>query len=318
MHGTTENVVRKAYRILEKDGLIVREAGRGTFVRRASSVAPVHKPVLLFCQYGLLQGYFESLSLAASKRGTFFNPLTLMSENAYTWKQELALLAERGISGVLVDVSARSIALDDVLDAVAGRPVCFVNRWEWPVPVSLPAVLVEYVSAYTRALQYFVTKQYERVLFIGHHPEPAWHVRASLEAAADAAGLGFPSARLQYVWVGEPEEREERIRDLFDGARPRPALLGASDRVLFDFVNRLKEIVPDVDGRGCCGFWDTLWSRQWFLPFHSFRVDFGEMWNAALAKVLEPERKPRVTWIEPVFVARDRPDANRAAKEARA
>jgi DNA-binding LacI/PurR family transcriptional regulator len=302
---TTPRIVHSAFDRLEKEQLIYREAGRGTFVGKP---APSHNRAALI---GLLtgyedqgiEGYFEPLHRVSAET----NMVSMVSSwgEGTSCEKGLDNLLSLEPAGILIDVEARRVPLADLREKLGKTPHCFVNRWEWEAPEPECGVLVDYTAMITEALIRFQRRGHQRIAFVGHHVVPQPYLSQRLKFAAEQAGLNSPSAQCRYVSLADFDDVPERLEMVFGNPEQCPtAILGMADSSLFRFISRLQEqflSLPDFDLVGC---FDDHWSRLPGHEFSSYRIDFAQIWQEALQMTTGPAAGRGLRRIPPKLVER--------------
>ena len=276
-------VVNSAYNRLEKKGLICREHGNGTYVSKDCRAMDKLFGVVTTVQEQAYEGYFQGMFSAAQKQRCSFLPATVLGGT--DWEADIDRVLSRNPAGLLVDLPVELFPLERLQAKLGDFPVCFVNRWEWEQPCLGDAVLVDYLQMTVDTLELLRGKGHERLVFVGHKPEPLPFKLRELRAAAAAVGLEFPSHEFEYVCFQDVADNPERLRRVFGGARPPTALFARSDFLLFDLEAKIKVLYPDVPSLEMVGCHDTMWSRVPGREFPSHRIDHEELWRRAARRL---------------------------------
>lgn len=294
-YGVSIAVIVSAFNILEKQNLIVREGGRGTFVSRKLKKTRTFGVVTTYTENGI-EGYFEALHDVFYKHNSL--PIVIHPDDSARFEYGIDIMMSQKPVALFADVEGRTCPLARLEEIAGDVPICFVNRWEWLAPPRAPAVLVDYEDLYYTAFKYFLGKDHQRIVVIGQHMEPLPYLQNRIENAAKKCGYTFPSPSIDYVWIGDFEKNRSRIDNIF-GEKDHPTgILGTSDYATMVFMDQLNKIYSFKDLEPI-GVYDTAWSRIPGKEFSSFRLDYVQIWEQVLSMFLNGKSNIQtVKWIK--------------------
>lgn len=304
--GVSSKAVFSACELLEAQGLVVREQGRGVFVApEAQATQSASFAVLTSFREHDIEGYFEALYAGLHEQNALCTPV--LYGDKLPWRQMIAALQQQSLAGIFVDVGLWA-DLHKIQAAAGQTPICFVHRWQWDQAPEGPAVLVDFSGMYEKAFRYLQQRGHQRIAFVGPHDQPRIEYARHAREGAAAVGLTFAGDDLPYF--GRPDFQADlgRILDVF-GQDDRPtALVSVNDHNVALFRDQLERACPQCTGIEAIGAYDTSWSRQPGREFHSFRIDYAGIWRSAVAQMMElPSPSEAVQWVEAEFVERDHP-----------
>lgn len=309
-HKVSLATVRHSFKLLAKEGFVISQHGSGTFVNPAMKFKGT-KLVGLLTSYHKqdIEGYFEPLFEVANSFDAL--PMVCTLEDYDSWPDMVRKMTDRDPDLLLIDVEAKDVPVGEFIKAVSDTPHCFINRWEWHGVKPEHAVLVDYVSAYVKALKTLVQKDHGRILFAAHHHKPRPYLIERIAAAAKSAGLHFPSQELEYIGLYDRADKEIKpespeLRRIFEDSSEAPtAILAISDYVGFYFQQLVNRMKPKLGSIETIGFFDTKWSKQQGHEFSTFAIDYADMWRRAFSNMKSGSGNGRsVQWSVPKFVAR--------------
>jgi DNA-binding LacI/PurR family transcriptional regulator len=300
-YSVSNAVVVSAYKILEKQNLIVREAGRGTFVKEGSSNKACVYGVVTNFEKDSLYGYYEALDNASTSFDSLYMPVVY---NDLTLNNRLKMLKQQRPDGVFIDLDAYFVNFEDIRCITDSFPVCFVQRWLWDVPLRGPAVIVDEESHYRTAFKYLFSQGHKRICITGAHIKLKDYYQQCIKKAAESLGYKFPSYEISYVSRRDFRGYPERIEEIFGVPEKPSAIIGLSDYLILMFEDGLSNFFPNIEFEEKVGFHNTNWSQQPGAEFHSFHINHQIIWQKAFQLMKEGRKK--IEYIKPELIIREK------------
>jgi len=299
-YGVSAAVVVSAFKILEKNGLIYREAGRGTFVRPLPESC--RKTIALLTTYdnNAIEGYFEVIARQSYGRGCLTIPVNLLDHPRLD--QALEIVRARRPDVWVVDVEGRGCSVAEVETLIGDSQAIYMHRWEWLDKPKIDAVLLDLVASYVTAIRVLIEKGHRRILFAGHHVEPQPYLLRIIREVAQELGLDFGSPEFRYLSYRHYEADRRHFSAVMSGTDCPTAIFGMSDHVLRQMLYRASLCNAKVP-QDVIGMYDTSWSRVPGQEFSSLHVDFSAMWDKVLSHVFN-EAAESVEWVVPELIVR--------------
>lgn len=285
--------VNHAYNILEDKKMIVRKARSGTFVNPALKHCGTIMLGLL-TSYGRddIENYYEPLfSIAAEKRVI---PMVGVIKKSSNWQQTIQDILAREPDGLLIDVEAKLVPLEELKKLTSSIQVCYCNRWEWSSENPEIAVLTDYSGAYGEALVFLRERGHRRIILLEDHFCPEPFLNKYMEIAMEFAGLAY----------GKDVLRISKQQLLNDTAAVYAAIKCFNPTALFahsDYsIHIMTEKCPCTAKLEKIGFFNLEYSRIPQSEFSSFGIDFGEIWRKAIMNFDNP--KAQIQYVKPKLI----------------
>lgn len=293
----SRGTVRKALRILERDRLILRQRGRGTFVTNApaASSLPGKSNVLAMMVFSPDYGFDRTLqaaALAAGKHGY----VTAAGSNA-TDSQEAAL------TNTFLKQHVRGVILAPFMQHSTSH---YRDLIEGGIPVVLidgiilghveDAVLIDNHAGMRLAVQHLVELRRRKIAYIGHNvsqnvPNQPGRRAGYLAACAEA------SLAVEPQWIieqGHSDFREALIRLLCSENRP-DAFVAYNDVWAIRVIRTARELGLRVpQDLSVVGFDNSAVAAEYDVPLTTIEPDHREMGIAAVEILLDEIENPRV------------------------
>ena len=200
-HGVSRITVVKALDLLEREGLIDRQQGRGTFVKERKPFTPAPLTIA-FLPGGLVHPYHYSVQTGiaeiAAAKPAHLNVLAHYQKVTHAADYELSELSSR-VDGLIIYPKSRETPAFLTELVVRGLPVVMVDRYLEDVPADA-VVFDDEVAAYTLT-QHLIQLGHKHIAFVNYR-EPdvsstqdrlSGFVRAMEEAGLDAGD--------EYKWL---------------------------------------------------------------------------------------------------------------------
>jgi DNA-binding transcriptional regulator YhcF (GntR family) len=297
-------VIVNAFDILESEGLIVRQGGRGTFV--AEEKAEKKSISALFGimssqQQGLIDDYFERMNRIFLERKCLPVMINLVDGMAFT--NGMNIIRESNPTAFLADLEGRSRPLSQIKEMAGGLPICFVHRWEWDEEPFGPAVLSDFKQIYRKAFEHFLKRGHKRIAIVGHHHEPLEYLERYFIYGANAVGLKYSSYEIEYICEKDFTDCPERLHRVFDCQDYPTAIMALSDYAAMSFSDQLKLIYPEKQLE-LIGVYNTRWGKRPGREFSSFKFNYDSLWETAIDFFLKNKSHNEVIWVEPELILR--------------
>jgi len=308
--GMSRRAVRQALATLEKERLIVRQHGRGSFVADPVHGRVLHKDMSLI---GIItpdrKDFERSLRAAATRASQLgYSAATAINASAEVERQQVEGLLEHNIKGVIMTPCLFSVPnylrlLDENL------PVVFIDY-----------MLRDYVEDYViqdnwrgiwLAVKHLVELGHRRIAYVGHDRRVDFPVRRDrlrgYQDACEEFGVNPPEE-----WIIESSESAvgARIRHLLQQPNRPTAIVAYNDTwaiLAADIALELGLSIPvDVS---VTGFDDGLEARDYKVPLTTISSEMEEMGRVAASTLInkiehpEPRSKQGIV-IAPSLVAR--------------
>jgi DNA-binding LacI/PurR family transcriptional regulator len=310
-YGVSNKVVELALEQLEKMGLVERQVGRGTFVKSGfSSDASACE------QVAALVSYYHSHNFEAYLYGLTDELLHHNMSLLYsTYNCEMSPQDKAAALALLEKMSKRTpdFLLIDALylrdfvvikDKLPVAKTCLVHN-ELPYKeFACPGVFVDYVALFRSAYEYLLRRGHRNILAVGFnsHSSRDLHPRElELSQALEQLGERLGSECFPYVSMWDAEAG---IAD-FDKQSMPTAMVGLSDYSCYLAAAGFEKMFPGMPQMEIVGVYDTPWSRIPGREFHTFNLNFDQIWSKAISLVSGPESNTKsIHWIEPTFIER--------------
>lgn len=271
------DVMRNAFKLLEKEELIVRRHGSGTFVNPDFKLdASVLAGVVTSYHREDITDYFEPLfELSAT---TEITPMICTVDLESNWMQNMRNLVGHKPDFLLLDLMDVHKYVE-VKPLIQDVPHLFVHHWSWPERQPEPGIYVDYVGSYIDAIRALQAKGNERILFVmgSRMSEYSKDIFRQVEEQADIK----LNRDLFVVSSDAFEQNPELLRDTWEGKRITAAF-GRADYETYRFMMVFDKLFPgQAETVDKIGFYDQHWSRQLNMEFSSMRVDFEYIWKTA-------------------------------------
>ncbi len=299
----SNQIVISAFDILEGKGLIERRHGSGTYIRAAAQKQDLQSFGLLTAfSESDIDGYFAAAHDAVQSQGKLL--VSVLYRWNLDWQTPLKLALARGLKALFVDIEMWD-ELPGLRELAGDTPVCFLHRWHCAKPAPAPAVLVDFTGINRQVLSFLLARGHRRIAVSGAYNDAGKRANYhNLRQAARALGLDFPSFELPYCPLPWLRKYPEKVVELFSGPDAPTALLEASDYQAHLFLEGLQSLLPSLRLPETVGGYDTVWSRLPGREFHSFRIDYRQLWRQAVELMGGDMPGREVFWLSPEFVQR--------------
>ena len=298
-HKVSLATVRHSFKLLAKDGFVICQHGSGTYVnpilktkgtKMIALVTTVHEKTF--------ENYFEPLFAEAGNS----NVIPIVATIDEDWKDTIKKITAREPDAFLIDAEARRFNLDELRDACAPIPCCFVNRWEWHGVKPERAVLNDYPAAYGKALNHLKQRGHERILVIGNFNCPQPFMREYLKKASAPLGMELDK-ELIYVGIRDIEGKPGLFRKIFEKHAPT-AVFGLADHLVHGFMQCALKASLDTSTIGRVGLFNQSYSTIPGQEFTSVRFDLPKIWKNAFEHCNAGDDS-FVEYIEPELIVRE-------------
>jgi len=184
-YGASRITIVKALDMLENDGFIDRQHGRGTFVSAAAGVVDSGSAAQAYGTIGLVLPYFAhpylvniltGVARAANQAGYALQVISYF-ENSAEEKRQIASLADRALDGLIVYPRPYEANLSDYRILAAKKPLVMVDRY---LPgLETDRVLFQDELAGYELTEALIKKGHQRIAWISHEA-PATSVQNRL------------------------------------------------------------------------------------------------------------------------------------------
>jgi DNA-binding transcriptional regulator YhcF (GntR family) len=289
--------VRHCFKLLSQDGLIIARHGSGTFVNPALKHSGT-KLLGLITTYKRndIENYYEPLFAVSGENRVI--PMVSVVRGAGNWQQEIKDILARDPDGLLLDVYALQIPLDELKQLAKGVPVCFCNRWQWLHEQPENAVLTDYVWAYAEALRMLRERGHERIAIMVYHCQSEPYLLEFLSKAKREAEFIEEDPRLFTF------SRDELLTDPVNMDMKLKKFQPTAVFALSDYlIVQLEENWSDATELEKVGFFNLKYSQSPGREFTSFDLGFHNIWSRAIDS-FNPPMTQKVEMIRPEPVLR--------------
>lgn len=296
-HQLSVAVVRKSFSVLEEDGMLVQRHGSGTFVNPALKHSGT-KLLGLITTYKRndIENYYEPLFAVSGENRVI--PMVSVVRGAGNWQQEIKDILARDPDGLLLDVYALQIPLDELKQLAKGVPVCFCNRWQWLHEQPENAVLTDYVWAFAEALRMLRERGHVRIAIMVYHCQSESYLLEFLSKAKREAGFAEEDPRL-FTFSRDELLTDPLNMDIKLKKFQPTAVFALSDHLIV----QLEENWPGAAELEKVGFFNLKYSQSPGREFTSFDLGFHNIWSRAIDSFNTPGTQ-KVEMIRPEPVLR--------------
>lgn len=288
--------VRHSFKMLSKSGLIIARHGSGTFVNPALKHSGT-KLLGLVTTYKRddIENYYEPLFTVSGENRVI--PMISVVRGSGNWQQAIKDILARDPDGLLIDVYALRLPLDELKQLAEGVPVCFCNRWEWLHEQPENAVLTDYVWAFAEALRMLRGRGHERIAIMVHdlNPQPC-QLELLRKSKLDA---GFTAEDPRIFSFSRDELLADPVTMAIKLKKFQPtAVFAISDYLIV----QLEENWTGAAELEKVGFFNLKYSQSPGREFTSFDLGFHNIWSHAIDSFTTPvSKKVKMVRPEPVL-----------------
>ncbi|MDR0932382.1 MAG: GntR family transcriptional regulator [Victivallales bacterium] len=278
--GVSTIVIKEAYKVLEKNGLIQISPKRGVFVNPGFIRDKTRVVVLLTdASQENIEHYYESLFLSASECNVYVITVLVKKEEI---EKQISQVREKNPDLILIDVEARFYSYQQLESLLFGVHHRYVRRWEWDGEIPSDSVLSDFTGTYIRALNYLKSNGHSKILVLGYQEHVQNFRLNSFVECEKATGMSFGKELIYYA-AGEcmKQNPEELIR-LYQKERPT-AIMGVSDYLLYKVYMYAEYNCPALCTLERIGVFDLHFSRIPGMEHSSIPFNFSDLWYKAFA-----------------------------------
>jgi DNA-binding LacI/PurR family transcriptional regulator len=189
-----------------------------------------------------------------------------------------------------------------------GVPVCLVHNELPSQEIDCSGVFVDYAALFDKAFEYLLNKGHRKILTIGFFPDlnpNDSRFRIIAESVQRNGGI-LGSKEFPYLCYLDFLKNPAKLNEVFKNKDDYPtAFVGMNDHIIYQSIITFKERFPHLSVPEAIGIYDTSWSQMPGNEFHSFNLNFQELWKKAIA-VLNNEYSGGKSfhWISPTCIER--------------
>ncbi|MBN2642746.1 MAG: GntR family transcriptional regulator [Victivallales bacterium] len=308
-HQVSNKVIELALDQLEGMGLIKRQVGRGTFVNHEAS-EPKQDYILALASYYYTHN-FESYLYGLTDELLHHNMSLLYSsyncemskEDKAASLKQLDKIAAQKPDFILID----ALYLRDyntIRGKLSGAKACAVHN-ELPYKeFDCSGVFIDYTEMYRGAYEYLLNKGHRKILALGFNRRDATELHpreAILAQALELLGEKLGSEAFPYISL---QELQAGITGLDKTDMPT-AMIGLTDYISYLGMSALEKLFPGMTRLEIIGLYDTPWSKIPGHEFHTFNMNFDQIWSKAITLLSDsPDGGRSVHWVKPTFIER--------------
>lgn len=292
-YGVSRGTVRQVLAELQKESLIRRERGRGTFVAhlpRTEPVSELHGRTISFIVPYVRDSFVPTilLGLESVARANGYVTLFNHAENSPERQEDaLRLALKQGVAGIVL-YPVNSTDVGPVLQELVQRqiPLVLVDRYLRNLPTDF--VMSDNFGGGLSATQHLLRLGHRRIAFLGWRDAAVTmeHRRMGYRQALSEAGLA-PDPALEWEVEGYPDIDVPALVALLQGA-PRPtALFAANDQLALAVQRAARALKLSIPGDlALVGFDNLDIAAQLDVPLTTIAQPAFEMGKAAGVQVI--------------------------------
>jgi DNA-binding LacI/PurR family transcriptional regulator len=298
-HRLSVAVVRKSFGALEKNGMLIQRHGSGTFINPSLKTKGTKMIALLTTVHEkTFENYFEPLFAEAANS----NVIPIVATIGEDWQDTIKRITAREPDAFLIDAEARRFNLDELRDACAPIPCCFVNRWEWHGVKPERAVLNDYPAAYRKAVTYLKQLGHEKILIIGNFNPPQPFMQENFKEVLISVDMKF-GKDIVYTGIFDIEKTPGLLKKIF-AKNPPTAVFGLADHLVHGFMQCALKASLDTSKIDRVGLFNQSYSTIPGQEFTSVRFDLPKIWKNAFEHCNAGDDS-FVEYIEPELIVRE-------------
>lgn len=302
--GITRVTANKVLDELEKEGIVYRSQGRGTFVKKQEAgVSSGQMAGLMMATHGHLWGQLSHNIIARLRDYGYFCVAADVplydkppSEGCI---RHLKRLVSMKPAGLIIWGSSRFPF--QILDGFSGR-VVFIVEFEGKSSPRADYVLSDYLEGGKMVANHFLSLGYEEIVFYTHpvlpHHKSQLQVISGLRSSLEKNGL--PDKNLIII-----EENRTALARTIEKRKKPVAVLCDGDhmaRPVYDIAKRLNLKIPSRIS--VVGYYNTPWTEVMDPHLTSISIQEEKITETAVRKIAG-ENRPEKVLIAPSLVIRD-------------
>lgn len=310
--GISRGTLRQAMELLERDRLVVRQQGRGTFIANpAYAQATDSDTALVGAIVYDKEGYFgpllQSASSSSSERGYILATGSNLSDADE--QRHVEAFLKGGIRGVLLAPRPEPECPAIARLRQAGVPVVLIDSY--PLGCDEDFVSVDNRLGATMLVEHLVSLGHRRLLYFGHDnpcdlPCQPERVGGYREACA-AAGI---EPVIRYDASGRGPGSDDRLRAILTASDRPTAVVAFNDQWAVRVIAAARDVGLRVpEDLSVVGFDDTTLAQNYDVPLTTINPACEEVGVSAvdllIDKIERPRKRPSIkTLVRPELVVR--------------
>lgn len=277
--GVSTIVIKEAYKILKKNGLIKISQKKGVFVN-PGFVRGKSRLVLLLtdARQENIEHYYDTLFQTASECNVYVVTVLVKKDDI---ERQISHALEQNPDLVLIDIEARNYSYSLLEALLAGIHHRYIRRWEWDEDIIADTVVCDYTGTYIRGLDYLMARGHSKILFLGYHEHPQKFLLKIFSRIEEVTGLAFGKELIYYAVEETLHRFPENLKQTYDANHPT-AIMGMSDYLLYKLHTYAEYNCPALCALDRIGVFDLHFSRIPGMEHPSIPFDYLKLWHKSL------------------------------------